>query len=407
MKRFTLSMLVLLGINMLAQATPQNLYEQLCEVNQEWHKHRATAQKMGLLQAQPLKNEQDLLSFHIRILQQIFSQRSIAHLSPPQQHQRQQHLGVLNKYWQRRDCPRNYYLPYRNPVFIDHEGRYCAVGYMMLKSGKEKFCKAVQKRNNFIYIRQIRSTEFNTWQKQSGLSIDELAWIQPGYTPVVKFEQIHKLGVDRKPRFVDSLQATKIYDTRFDVVDMFGFQRMFWGSAFNWEKAFRKYKKYKGKPSWKALKKTHGSINALTVYQGTLYTAVDTTIATPTDSVTPITKIVKWHPQKKWVVVHQIIEPKRRKGERSIIYTFFNNRGKLYAGGGFETAYNENTKPHSLTHSYLVCFNGRSWQKVQQEYGGIIFGLIYKNGRRYLGTVTNGIEENGRAPINHQVKANK
>lgn len=407
MKRFTLSMWVLLSISLFAQATPKNLYEQLCEVNQEWYKHKAIAQKMGFLQAKPLKNEQDLLSFHIRTLQQIFWQRSTAHLSPTQQHQRQQHLKVLNEYWQRRDCPRNYYLPYRNPVFIDHEGRYCAVGYLMLKSGKEKFCKVVQKTNNFIYIRQIRSTEFSAWQKQSGLSIDELAWIQPGYDPLIKFEQIHKLGVDRKPRFVDSLQATKIYDTRFDRVDMFGFQHMFWGTAFQWKKVFKKYKKYKGKPNWEALRKTHGNINALTVHQGTLYTAVDTTIATPTDSVVPITKIVKWHPQKKWVVVHKIIEPKLKRNDRRLIYTFFSNRGKLYAGGGFETAYNENTHPNSITHSYLVCFNGKVWQKVQQEYGGIIFGLIYKNGKRYLGTVINGMAGYRRAPINGKVGANK
>ncbi len=398
---------MLVSVVLLAQATPRNLYEQLCEVNQEWYKHRAIAQKMGLVKAKPLKHEQDLLSFHIRTLEQIFRQRPIDHLNPAQQRQRRQHLQVLNKYWQLRNCPRNYYLPYRNPVFIDHEGRYCAVGYLMLKSGKGKFCKAVQKNSNFIYIRQIKSAEFDVWQTQSGLSIDELAWIQPGYDPLIKLEQIHKLGVNRRPRFVDSLQATKIYDTRFDRADMFGFQRMFWGTAFRRERALKKYKKYKGKPNWEALRKTHGSINALAVYQGTLYTAVDTSMVTPADSAAPVIKIVKWHSQKKWVVVHKIIEPKIKRNHRSMIYTFFSNRGKLYAGGGFETPYNENTKPSSVTHSYLICFNGRSWQKVNQEYGGIIFGLIYKNGKRYLGTVVNGMAGYTRAPIHSKIKTNK
>ncbi|EAY24927.1 hypothetical protein M23134_04966 [Microscilla marina ATCC 23134] len=398
---------MLVSVVLLAQATPRNLYEQLCEVNQEWHKHRATAQKMGLVQAKPLKHEQDLLSFHIRTLGQIFRQRPIAHLSPAQQRQRHQHLKVLDKYWQRRDCPRNDYLPYRNPVFIDHEGRYCAVGYLMLKSGKGKFCKAVQKNSNFIYIRQIKSADFDAWQSQSGLSIEELAWIQPGYTPAVRLEQIHRLGVDRKPRFVDSLQATRIYNAHFDRADMFGFQRMFWGTAFRRERALKKYKKYKGKPDWEALRKTHGSINALTVYQSVLYAAVDTTLATPTGSVAPLTKIVKWHPQKKWVVVHKIIEPTINRNHQNVIYTFFSNRGKLYAGGGFETLYNDATQQPPRTHSYLVCFNGRSWKKVKQEYGGIIFGLIYKNGKRYLGTVINGMAGNTRAPIHPTAKVNK
>ncbi|TAE19925.1 MAG: hypothetical protein EAZ95_00820, partial [Bacteroidetes bacterium] len=130
MKRLFLSFAFFLGL-LQAQATPQNLYEQLCEINQEWHKNRAIAESMSFLNLPPIAGEQNILSFHIETLWQIFRNRDASALSPTQQQARANNLRNLSEYAQLRDCPRNYYLPYRNPVFIDHEGRYCAVGYLM------------------------------------------------------------------------------------------------------------------------------------------------------------------------------------------------------------------------------------------------------------------------------------
>ncbi|OJJ22837.1 hypothetical protein BKI52_00365 [marine bacterium AO1-C] len=400
--KYTLSLLFLAGFFAFGQAKnkkPENLYEQLCEVNQEWYKNRPIAKQLGFLQAPVIQNEQDLLVFHIQALEKIFLSRNAKHLTKAQQAKRQQNLRILNEYWKRRDCPRNYYLPYRNPVFIDHEGRYCAVGYLMLKSGKKEFCEAVQRNSNFIYIRQIKSPEFTDWQQQSGLSLDELAWIQPGYDPIVRLERVNRLGVDREPRFVDSLNATKIYSAYYDNTDMFGFQRMFWGKRIIGSKAIKKYKQYSGNPDWKMLKKEHGNISALTVHQGKLYVAVDTTVYDTTFRSYQ-TKIMRWSSQDKWQQLH-------KSNDRATIYTFFTNRGKLYAGGGSDiNSPSPQQMDHPFSHSYLLCFNGKSWQKIEQEYGGIIFGLIYKNGRRYLGTVNNNMAGNKWAPI-HKTKTNK
>ena len=399
--KYTLSLLLLAGFISFAQAKPKNLYEQLCEVNQEWRKNRPIAKKLGFLQAPIIQNEQDLLVFHIQTLEKVFLARKTTRLTDKQRIERQRNLRVLNKYWKRRDCPRNYYLPYRNPVFIDHEGRYCAVGYLMLKSGKKEFCEAVQRNSNFIYIRQIKSQEFDRWQQQSGLSLDELAWIQPGYDPEVRFEIIDRLGVDRTPRFVDSLQAaTKIYSPYYDNTDMFGFQRMFWGFRIKGNKALKKYKRYVGKPDWKVLKKEHGNISALTVHRGKLYVAVDSTFY-DTAFRGYRTRIMRWDSQGNWQQLHE-------SKDRATIYTFFTNRGKLYAGGGSDVnSPSPQETDHAFTHSYLLRFNGKSWQKIEQEYGGIIFGLVYKNGRRYLGTVNNNMAGNQWAPIKKVNKTNK
>ena len=398
--KYTLSLLLLAGFISFAQAKePQNLYEQLCEVNQEWYKNRPIAKQLGFLQAPIIPNEQDLLVFHIQTLEKIFLAQNVTHLTPKQQAERQRNLQVLNEYWKRRDCPRNYYLPYRNPVFIDHEGRYCAVGYLMLKSGKQEFCETVQRKSNFIYIRQIKSPAFDQWQQQSGLSLDELAWIQPGYDPQIRFEIIDHLGVDRTPRFVDSLQATKIYSPYFDQRDMFGFTRMFWDCRLMGSEEVKKYKRYTGKPDWEVLKKEHGNISALTVHRGQLYVAVDSTFHDTARSYR--TRIMRWHPRGTWQQLHE-------SNDRATIYTFFSNRGKLYAGGGSDVnSPSPQQTNHPFTHSYLLCFNGKVWQKIEQEYGGIIFGLVYKYGRRYLGTANNNMAGNQWAPIKKVGKTDK
>lgn len=388
--KITLLTFVLSSFIFFAQAKPQNLYEQLCEVNQEWYKNREIAEKLGFLAAPTINDEQDLLVFHIQALEQIFLARPTNNLTTEQQTQRQKQLKVLNEYWQRRDCPRNYYLPYRNPVFIDHEGRYCAVGYLMLKSGKQKFCEAVQKNSNFIYIRQIQSSEFDAWQSESGLSLDELAWIQPGYNPRVQLEQITSLGVARNPIILDSLQTLKIYNSNYDMKDMFGFQRMFWGFRLEGEKEIKKYKKYTAKTDWADFKENYGGISAMTVYLEELYVATDTTIFINDTTYQRQATLVKWNKQGKWEKILDL-------EDNATIYSFFTNEGKLYAGGGIERAYDE-TEDYRR-HSYLLSFNGKSWKKINQEYGGIIFGLIYKNKKRYLGTVTNDMGLDERAPI--------
>ena len=395
-----LTLLLLAGLITFVQAKPDmqkpsNLYEQLCEVNQEWKKNRIIAQKLGFLKAPTIEQEQDLLVFHIQALEKIFLSRSTAHLTKAQKVARQKHLKTLNEYWKRRDCPRNYYLPYRNPVFIDHEGRYCAVGYLMLKSGKREFCEAVQKNSNFIYIRQIKSKEYDQWQVESGFSLDELAWIQPGYDPVVRFERIHHLGVDRTPRFVDSAQALQIYQPHFDNKDMFGFQRMFWDFRIKGNKEIKRYKKYQGKPDWKALKK-HGGITALTVHQGKLLVAVDTAFYDTTFRGYQ-TKIMHWDNKGQWQQLHKYTD-------RATIYCFFTNRGKLYAGGGSDINTPMPQQMKATTRSYLLRLDGKKWHKIEQEYGGIIFGLVYKNGKRYLGTVINQMAGNQWTPIKKSIR---
>jgi hypothetical protein len=380
-------------------ATPLNLYEQLCEVNQEWRKYRPLAETLGLPALPTIQEEQELLVRHIQLLGQIFATRFVENLTYTQRQARQQHLKVLEAYWKRRDCPHNYYLPYRNPVFIDHEGRYCAVGYLMLKSGKQTFCEAVQKTNNFVFIRQIEHPEFHAWQQESGLSIDELAWIQPGYAPEVRFIDWDKREALGKLHKFDSLTSMSIYNPFYDMRDMFSFDRMFWDIRKDAQTLFKKYRTiYKGtEPSWEKL----GGVVAVTVYKNEVFVAVDSSTyiekGSPSqqDTIIRQSRVVKWNKKTNdWQTVIDL------KGERTV-YCFFESRGRLYAGGN--SPYKECTKEMIvdgkketytgyLTSSFLASTsNGTDWKISPQEFGGIIFGLVYKNKKRYLGVVYNNM----------------
>ncbi|TAE07471.1 MAG: hypothetical protein EAZ95_18360, partial [Bacteroidetes bacterium] len=97
MKRIFLSFAFFFGL-LQAQATPQNLYEQLCEINQEWHENRAIAESMGFLNLPPIAGEQNILSFHVETLWQIFRNRDASALSPTQQQARANNLRNLSEY---------------------------------------------------------------------------------------------------------------------------------------------------------------------------------------------------------------------------------------------------------------------------------------------------------------------
>lgn len=397
MKRLFLSFAFVLGL-LQAQATPQNLYEQLCEINQEWHKNRAIAESMGFLNLPPIAGEQNILSFHIETLWQIFRNRDASVLSPTRQQARANNLRNLSEYAQLRDCPRNYYLPYRNPVFIDHEGRYCAVGYLMKQTGKQAFCEAVQQASNFIFVRQITHPEFHAWQHESGLSLDELAWIQPAYAPSVLFIEWDRRDANGHLISLDSLQSLKIYNLAYDQTDMLNA----WGSLIGnnnlFDKFRKQYPKYADmvKPKWAEIEEY---VACFAVYKNELYVGCNQNLYDTTTQVQTLqTFVMRWNKNGTWEKVWSATN-------QGNVQCFFESRGKLCAGGGYDKVgeWKDEVWNFGTTHSLLVSFNGRAWKVSEVEYGGYILGLVYKNQKRYL-AISYFPQQSKRAPINQPKK---
>lgn len=53
----------------------------------------------------------------------------------------------------------------------------------MQQSGSEHLAREIQRNQNLAYVRQISVNGVSEWANEHGFTLDELAWIQPGYPP--------------------------------------------------------------------------------------------------------------------------------------------------------------------------------------------------------------------------------
>ncbi|HEV7554560.1 MAG TPA: hypothetical protein VGO00_03835, partial [Kofleriaceae bacterium] len=109
-------------------------------------------------------------------------------------------LGYLDDYIAAGTTPHNEALPWRTPVFIDDDGRICAVGYLIERSVGRDLAERIATAHRYEYLEDIAAAmpEVDSWIAASGLTLDELASIQPGYMqPAV--EDWVRWNVDKLP----------------------------------------------------------------------------------------------------------------------------------------------------------------------------------------------------------------
>lgn len=91
-------------------------------------------------------------------------------------------MNILHDYWLKGEFPKNTYKKNeRNPVFIDSQGTYCAVGYLMAHTGYIDLANDIDKQDKFILVENINDKDVDTWLYDYGLNKNEAALIQPGY----------------------------------------------------------------------------------------------------------------------------------------------------------------------------------------------------------------------------------
>ncbi|MBD1903772.1 DUF928 domain-containing protein [Trichocoleus sp. DQ-A3] len=95
---------------------------------------------------------------------------------------RLRYLDLLHEYWVRGQFPRNYSLPHQTtPCFIDRDGQVCAVAYLLIATGYSDLAYQIAERANKAYITEMRFPALDKWVAKSGLTLSELALIQPAY----------------------------------------------------------------------------------------------------------------------------------------------------------------------------------------------------------------------------------
>lgn len=161
-----------------AQKTPD--FNKLTRVNEQWYSQPDT-ETLGLGNFAGNFNEQESIRFHLMQVERLLRSRPVAHLPEEQQGKRKANLDVLNAYWKNGVFPVNSQHQNRQPYFVDDTDIYCAVGYLMKQSGADDMARSIHATQNFNYLFDIDHPQLMKWVENSGLTLDELALIQPGY----------------------------------------------------------------------------------------------------------------------------------------------------------------------------------------------------------------------------------
>lgn len=123
--------------------------------------------------------EQERLSCHLTYVLQKLSSNTYQGDYPLARAQNLQHL---RDYIEAGVFPQDFQHPdKRRPCFIDDAGRLCAVGYLIAKTAGLAEAERINQKFRFHYLLDMQDSSLLAWQSSSGLSLKELAMIQPAY----------------------------------------------------------------------------------------------------------------------------------------------------------------------------------------------------------------------------------
>lgn len=139
----------------------------------------------ALTRAQPLdavEADRARIREHLSRVQEELRAVDTSGMSEARRAARAQRIEALHAYAKRGVFPRNTGHPgTTHPYFIDLEGRSCAVAHLMIDSGAGQLADAVQRDHGVDYVADMGTPGIGDWAELSGLTVAELAAIQPGY----------------------------------------------------------------------------------------------------------------------------------------------------------------------------------------------------------------------------------
>jgi hypothetical protein len=119
---------------------------------------------------------------HLANVEMQLRSRDVSNLPAGLQQARAKNIEALHVYAARGEFPRNPdFLGERRPYFIDHAGTACAVGHLMIESGAALVAEEIRRRENNALVADITARATLDWAARSGLTVEELALIQPTY----------------------------------------------------------------------------------------------------------------------------------------------------------------------------------------------------------------------------------
>lgn len=155
---------------------------------------------------------------HFEYVSSLLRQNTSPDLSPELLAQRDRMIQLLDDYSRGGQFPRNFERPDRRPCFIDPQGTICAVGYLVEQTAGRGLAEEINASYQYDYIQNMCSDELTAWVKQSGLTLEECAMIQPTYGPTTYpatyassagegFSEYMSNSISWRPDGIDSVQT--------------------------------------------------------------------------------------------------------------------------------------------------------------------------------------------------------
>jgi hypothetical protein len=340
-----------------------NIFQQLNAINTCWSEQTniPTLPFYGIRTV--TFSDQQFIQLHLQLVESILRGRPTSQLTKAQQATRSQNLDNLHQYWLTNTYPINNKTANRNPVFIDDYNTFCAVGYLIKTSGREDLARKIAATNNLSYIRDMRLDELNQWVEQSGLTLDELAWIQPGYLAKNYSRSLGKgvngyvyalAGDDSKKilyaagNFTEadnSVACNNIVSINYDESDIFHNTFNTLGDGLN------------------------GTIRALFLDGNDLYAGGHFDHS----GTSAVGNIAKWN-GNSWEAMGQL---------NGTVYSIMKYNNHIYAGGQF--LFNKD----STTYQNIAYWDGVNWNPICYSMDGVVNALtVYRNNLMVGGAFT-------------------
>lgn len=117
------------------------------------------------------------LAYVLEKLDSVFPQN----LPPSQAANRAKCLAHLANYISAGQFPENREYPGRRPIFIDPNGTYCAVGYLIAQTAGPTAAAEIDRFHHGDYVSDMDVSLLQPWADAHGFTLTELAMIQPTY----------------------------------------------------------------------------------------------------------------------------------------------------------------------------------------------------------------------------------
>lgn len=345
---------LLLGLLLLTSFLhSENLIDVMRKVNKEvdnqidipssWHNSSIETQSFN-----------EAIQLHLLHVKEVLKARNVEYLSKAQKANREQLLNKLHVYALASRFPVNLHHSFQTPVFIDDFDTHCAVGYLMQQSGNDLLAREISQVQNLAYVHEIQVNGVSAWASEHGFSLNELAWIQPGYPPNTIITPLLN-GINGTVYTMTEYQGTIYAAGNFDTADVSsanniavyvsGFAGWLWTDVNGG---------------------TNGEIRKLLDFQGNLIAGGDFTNAGGVQA-----RSIARLNNGQWEAMGA--------GLDGIVYDLEVYEGSLYAFGDFDIiGSNTNGKD-------VAIWNGTSWDDAGLGTDGAVYAALSFDGKLYYG----------------------